>query len=239
VAGGDPADRLAHEHLPVGGGERRRVRHRDLLLARALLRVVLLHRDRLLLQNAHEVIGEVLRGGQPDGGEAERPVQRAVPFLVPQRQRELVLERRLEHRAPLVGQTGGHAGEERSRADRPGLADQRVHGGEHGAGAGRVGEHDEGRRIGHQPHLAHRSQALHAHQLVERVHRGHADGEADAGLQPALQAVQPARLRADRAVVPAVEEAHEAKALLARPPQHLARRAAHRRLISLRGTGRP
>src|SRR5205814_8873893 len=53
-------------------------------------------------------------------------------------------------------------------------------------------------------------------QLVERVHRLHRDGQADAALDTPFESVQRARLGAHRAVVPAPEEADEAETRLVR-----------------------
>ena len=163
----DAADRLAHEQLLVGRLQRRRVRGRDLVLAVAELGVVLLELDALRVERRDEVVDVVLRRGRADRREAEAGVDRHVRAVDLRRERELVLERHLEHSAAL-GQPRLHPLEERALAHGRRLAVEADVVGQHRAGVGRVRQDAERVEVGHEPHLADRPHALDRLQLVER-----------------------------------------------------------------------
>ena len=210
---GDPADRLADEDLLVGGPERRAMGGRDLLLAVAELGVVLLERDLLRLERRGERVDVVLRRRHADGREAEARVDRRErpALVVADRQRELVLEGRLEPRAARR-QRGGHALQEPALVDGRDAAVQGLLVGEHRPRARGVGEHAERAGVGHEADLAHRPHPLDALEVVEAVHRLHGDRDADARADPALEPVPRRGLRPHRPVVAAPEEADEAQA---------------------------
>ena len=84
--------------------------------------------------------------------------------------------------------------------------------GKHDAGVRGVGEDAERVEIGDEPDLADRPHALDRLQLIERVHRLHGDGQANPGLEPALEPMKRRGLAADGAVVAAVQEADESEA---------------------------
>ena len=208
LAGGDAADRLAHQQLLVGGLDGGRVRGRDLLLAVAELGVVLLDRDLLGVERGDQRVGVVLRSGGGDRREAQPGVHRHEPALLAAGERELVLEGGAQDQ-PAFGEPAVHPLEEAALADGGGGAVELEVIGEHGAGRGRVGEHAEGVEIRHQAELADRPEAVDRLQLVEPVHRLHRAGHADAAREPALQAVPAGGLGADRPVIAAPEKAHE------------------------------
>src|SRR5207248_1699692 len=97
------------------------MRRRDLVLAVAELRVVLLEPDSLGLERSEEVVDQVLRRGGADRREAEAGVDRLESALHLPRKRELVLERHLERRAEL-GEPGLHPFEKGALAHGRGLA---------------------------------------------------------------------------------------------------------------------
>ena len=219
------ANRLPNEQLLVRRLERGRMPGRDLLLAVPELGVVLLERDRLRVKRRCQVIGVVLRNRRRDGREAEPGVDRHVGAIDLRSQRELVLERRPEDE-PALGETGLHPLQERALADGRRVAAEHHVIRERRAGVRRVRQHAEGVEIGDEPDLADRAHPGDRLELVERVHRLHRDGEPDARVQPSLETVPGRRLRADRAVVPAPEEADEAETRLVRALRDLLRRHA-------------
>src|SRR5262249_60445461 len=110
---------LPIEDLAIGGFERWRVADRQLLLAVAELRVVLLDRNALRLERGHDVVHHGRRRRHPDGGEAEALVQRREPAVgQPHGQGELAFERRA-HAEPCRGAGGDLALEEITRARLP------------------------------------------------------------------------------------------------------------------------
>jgi hypothetical protein len=193
---------------------------RDLLLAVAELGVVLLEGDALPLERVGEHLDVILRRGHPDRREAEAFVDGPVVAVDPGRERELVLERRLQHRAALC-EPRRLPLEERALADRRRLAVERDVIDEDGAARRYVGQDAEGLEVGDEPDLADRPHPFDRLELVERVHRLHPDGEPDPGAQPALEPVPRRGLGADRAVVAAPEEPDEAEACLLDPPHDL------------------
>ena len=104
--------------------------------------------------------------------------------VVPSGQRELVLERRLQH-GPALGEPRGHAAQEAARAARP-RARRRGRSGRTACAPSRGRTGARGRcRVGHEPHLADRPEAVDGLQLVERVHGLHADRDPDpAAIRP-------------------------------------------------------
>ena len=214
MARGDAADRLAHEQLLVRPAQRRRVRGGDLVLAVPELRVVLLEPDLLGVECRRQVVDVVLRRGGADRREAEPRVDRDEPSVDPGRERELVLECDLEPLAAL-GQTVFHPLQERALACR-GIAVELHVVDEHGAHPRRVRKNAKRVRVGNEPDLTDRPHAFDRLELVERVHRLHRDGQPDPALDPGVETVHGARLRAHRPVVPAPEEADEAEARLVR-----------------------
>ena len=159
-----------------------------------------------------QVVDVVLGGGHRDRRETQSAVDRHVRAIDHGRQRELVLERRLHDQAAL-GEPLLHPLEERALTDsRRGPVEAHVIG-QHDAGAGGVGEDAERAEIGDEPDLADRPHALDRLQLIERVHRLHRDGQANPGLEPALEPMKRRGLAADGAVVAAVQEADEPEIL--------------------------
>ena len=169
-AGGDAANRLAHEHLLVRRTHGRRMGDRDLLLAVAELDVVLLDVDGLLLERVDELVGVVLRGRHPDRREAERGIDRNVGTAFVRGQRELVLEGGLERLAAL-GEALDHPLQERALAHGRGPAVQPDVVGDHGPAVRHIGDDDERVEVGNEAHLADRAHPLDRLKLVERVHR--------------------------------------------------------------------
>ena len=208
-------ERFADEQLFVRCAQRRCVLRRDLVLAVAELRVVLLEHDPLRLECRDEVVEVLLRRRRADRGEAEPRIDRHVGSVHVDGERELVLERNLEPRASL-GEAPLHPLQERPLADRRRLAVERHHVDDHPAQVRSVRQHAKRVRIGHEAYFADRSHPLDGLQLVERAHRLHRDGEPDAALDAPCEPVQRARLRAHRAVVAAPEEADEAETRLVR-----------------------
>ena len=191
------------------------MRRRELLLAVAELRVVLLELDPLALERVHERVHVRLRRGQPDRREAEARVHRDELAVLPRRERELVLEGDFERARPLL-EPRRHPLQERAWALRRRLARERDEVDEHRAGPRGVRKHAKRLGVRDEPDLADRSHPLDRLELVEPVHRLHRDGEPDPALDPALDAADRARLGPDRPVVPAPEEAHEAEVRLVR-----------------------
>src|SRR5262249_41477990 len=150
--GGDAAERLAHEDLLVGGPQRRRVAGGDLLLAMAELRVVLLEDDVLTLKCVGERIDVLLRGRHPDRREAQALVHRAVAVLGRHGERELVLERGLQHGAALPERRYLPL-EEGALADRSRRAVEADVVADHAAARRRVGKNAEGLGIRNEPDL--------------------------------------------------------------------------------------
>jgi hypothetical protein len=174
------------------------------------LRVVLLEHDALRIERSHQLVDVVLRRGHRDRREAERRVDWDIGAVHASRERELVLERGPERESAL-GEPALHSLQERALADRSRLPVEVHVVGEHGAGARRVWQHTERPAVGQESDLADGPHLRDRLQLVEAAHRLHRDGQADAGPQPVFQPVPRRRLRADRAVVSAPEEPHEAQ----------------------------
>ena len=195
------------------------------MLAVAELRVVLLEDDPLRFECGHELVDVVLRRSRTDRRETEARIdgdERPVELC---RERELVLERHLEPR-PALREAVLHLLQERALAHRRRITVQLHVVDEHRARVRRVRQHAEGLRVGDEPDLADGPHSLDRLQLVERVHRLHRDGKADAALDTPFESVQRARLGAHRAVVPAPEEADEAETRLVRALRDLLRRHA-------------
>src|SRR6266545_979740 len=212
VLGRDAADAFADEDLLVRRTHGGRVPGRDLLLTVAQLCVVLLERDLLLLERIEQGVHVRLRRGHPDRREAEARVDwRELPVALA-RERELVLERRLESAA--LREPIAHAPEEGPRTLGRRLAVQPDQIDEDRAGARCVGEDAERLQVRNEPDLADRAHSLDGLELVEPVHCLHRDGQPDPALEPALEAVHAARLAAHGAVVAAPEEADEADSRL-------------------------
>ena len=176
---GDRPDRLAVQDLVVGGAQGRRVPDRELLLAAAELRVVLLDPHALLAQRLHDLVDHHRRRLHPDRAEAERLVERDVTVLDPHRQRPL-RARRLPSPAALRRWRGGSSASgscagRRPRARRRGVCMSASI----GPDAGRIRQHDERVRIRDQADLADRPHPLDGLKLVQQVHRLHRDGQAD------------------------------------------------------------
>ena len=91
------------------------------------------------------------------------------------------------------------------------------------AGRGCVREDAERVEIGNEPDLAHGAHPCNRLQMVEPVHRLQRNRQADAAQQAPLQPVPGRRLRADRAVVAAPQEADEADTRLVHLPGDLVR----------------
>ena len=212
VAVSDGPHGLPIEDLAVGGFERRRVADRQLLLAVAELRVVLLDRNALRLERGHDVVHHGRRRRHPDGGEAETLVQRHEPAVgLLHGQREFAFEGRA-HAEPCRGAGGDLALEEGARARLPRRPLQRAHVARHGRRVRRVRKHGERLRIGDEPDLADGAQALDGLELVQHVHRLHGHREPDAVGQPMRQPVHVRGLPPGDAAIVGVEKAHEADA---------------------------
>src|SRR5206468_5034249 len=96
MTAGDAADRLSDEDLLVGGAQRRCGAGRNLVLAVAELRVVLLEDDLLCRKRAREVVEVVLRRRRADRREAEAGIDGHELTVDERREGELVLEPSVE-----------------------------------------------------------------------------------------------------------------------------------------------
>jgi hypothetical protein len=75
-----------------------------------------------------------------------------------------------------------------------------------------IGEDPEGLEIWNEPNLADRAHPGYRLEQIERVHRLHRHGQADAGAQASAQPVPGGRLGPHGPVVSAPQEADEADA---------------------------
>ena len=204
---------------------------RDLVLAVAELRVVLLQDDPLGIERAGELLDVALRRRRADRREAQAGVDRDEGSVHLRRKRELVFERRLEPgsalREPLL-----HPRQERPLGDGRRFAVQLHLVDEHRARARRVRQDAEGFRIGDEANLADGSHSLDRLQLVERVHGLHGHREPDPGPHPVGEPGHVGGLPSHHAAVVAVQEPDQADPVVAAERDDLLRR--HRTSIPRR-----
>ena len=162
------ADGLPVQHVVIGGAQRVGVPDGELMLAVAEFGVVVLDREILRLERGDEFHGEVVRQVEAGGGVAQAVVDRDQPVRdrrpggggLAAAEGELGLERGL-HRVSLAGQLDDGLLEERPRAGLPRRSVRPHQVGQHRPGAGGIGEHYEGIRVGHDTDLADRPHPGH------------------------------------------------------------------------------
>jgi hypothetical protein len=188
-AGGDAPDRLAIDHLIVGGTHGGGVADRELLLAVAELGMAVLGPQALALQGVeqgHRVVVGLVEAG---GGVTQAVVDGDQPVPAARGVGDAVAEGELgfvggDEGMALAGQGGDGLAQEGARAGRPGGPVGQAQVRQHGRRAGGVGQADERGRIRDDADLADRAEMLDALKLVEHVHRHHRHGVPDAGAEP-------------------------------------------------------
>ena len=112
----------------------------------------------------------------------------------------------------MFGGSRDHALEEGAAVGGVGLAIERLHVDQNGAGMRRVGRDRERGRIGYEANFPDRAHAIDGRQVVEHGKGLHRQGQTDARLEAVVEAGHSRALTANDAVVVAVKEAHEAEA---------------------------